>query len=176
MATSAIEGGRGRVWGRFAASWGGGALAKSPMQNRSQPNPKNQQTGTKWTPTRQSGTRRATRSYWGGLPCPDGCWGATVSAVRLHLCRNTASCHPHNHALARKHTRSDSPNAVARGKATAPLAGTLDQVRLRDPLAIATSAQVGVRSKQVMNSPLNQYYVTCMLVSRPIEDTTRYRG
>ena len=30
----------------FAASWGGGALAKSPMQNRSQPNPKNQQTGT----------------------------------------------------------------------------------------------------------------------------------
>ena len=32
------------------------------------------------------------------------------------------------------------------------------------------------RSNQVMNSPLNQYYVTCMLVSRPIEDTTRYRG
>ena len=34
----------------------------------------------------------------------------------------------------------------------------------------------GVRSKQVMNSPLDQCYVTCMLVSRPIEDTTRYRG
>ena len=51
-----------------------------------------------------------------------------------------------------------------------------EQVRPWDPLAIATSAQVGVRSKQVMNSPLNQYYVTCMLVSRPIEDTTRYRG
>ena len=41
---------------------------------------------------------------------------------------------------------------------------------------IVPCAQVGVRSKQVMNSPLNQCYVTCMLVSRPIEDTTRYRG
>ena len=51
-----------------------------------------------------------------------------------------------------------------------------EQVSPWDPLAIATSAQVRARSKQVMNSPLNQYYVTCMLVSRPIEDTTRYRG
>jgi hypothetical protein len=41
---------------------------------------------------------------------------------------------------------------------------------------IVPCAQVGGRSKQVMNSPLNQGYVTCMLVSRPIEDTTRYRG
>ena len=31
--------------------------------------------------------------------------------------------------------------------------------RIWDPPGIATSAQVGVRSKQVMNSPLNQYYV-----------------
>ena len=42
--------------------------------------------------------------------------------------------------------------------------------------SIATSAQVRVRSNQVVNSPLNQCYVTCMLVSRPTEDTTRYQG
>ena len=40
----------------------------------------------------------------------------------------------------------------------------------------ARSEKVRVGSNQVMNSPLNQCYVTCMLVSRPIEDTTRYRG
>ena len=51
-----------------------------------------------------------------------------------------------------------------------------EESRSWDPLVIATSAQVGIRSNQVMNSPQNQYYVTCMLVSRPIEDTTRYRG
>ena len=79
---------------------------------------------------------------------------------------------PYNTPINSVHPRLAEP----RGKATAPLAGTLDRVRLWDPLAIATSAQVRVRSKQVMNSPLNQYYVTCMLVSRPIEDTTRYRG
>ena len=112
------KGARGRVWMWFAASWGGGALAKSPMQNRSQPNPKNQQTGTKWTPTRQSGTRRATTRHWGGLPCPGGCWGATVSAVRLHLCGNAASCYPRNHAPARKHTRSDSPKAPEAARET----------------------------------------------------------
>jgi hypothetical protein len=49
-------------------------------------------------------------------------------------------------------------------------------VRPWDPLAIATSAQVGVRSKQVMNSPLNQCYVPCMLVSRPTSFEKRARG
>ena len=43
----------------------------------------------------------------------------------------------------------------------------------RPPIWLTTN-EIGIRSKQVMNSPLNQYYVTCMLVSRPIEDTSRH--
>ena len=53
------KGARGRVWGRFTAGWGGGALAYSPSQFGGQRAPKYQWNGTKWTPTRQSGTRRA---------------------------------------------------------------------------------------------------------------------
>ena len=41
------EGARKRVWGWFAAGWGGGAPANSPLQYRVQPAPKYALNGTK---------------------------------------------------------------------------------------------------------------------------------
>ena len=103
----------------------------------------------------------------GYLPLLEQC--SLTLSINYFITQPCPCSTPINSNLATLHRlAAPSPGSVRNPRRSKPTPGSSDP--------IVPCAQVSVRSNQMMNSPLNQYYVTCMLVSRPIEDTTRYRG